>query len=258
MDEATPISPWRFYKVGLIVTGKGESNFLPALFRALTESGTCTFQFVRKISQRSPMTSEKKTLRMVGTGKQIPTKDEQEIGIPAREWLLEGNTRLLLLVDDLEHDRRDAKGAIFDRYRKALDTMLRSEEQQARASVHFLVNMLEAYYFADAAAVNAVLGTSLSDATGDVEEIRHPKNDLKTLYAGFDEIEHGKAIVRGLKVEHVLDNLATCASLRVIFGWCAQSMGMELGPRFRLDSGAHDVITGRQLGGIRRAASSSS
>ena len=47
------------------------------------------------------------------------------------------------------------------------------------ASVHFLVNMLEAYYFAHAAATNGVLGTELEDFEGDVESIRHPKNDLK-------------------------------------------------------------------------------
>ena len=121
-------------------------------------------------------------------------------------------------------------------------------EQSARASVHFLVNMLEAYYFADTAAVNAVLGTDLSDHPGDVEDIRHPKEDLKKLYPGFDEVTHGGAIVKRLDVEHVLDEPLTCASLRVLFGWCVQAMGGEPGSRFRLDTGIHDVVTGPQLG----------
>ena len=252
MTEAAA-SSWRFYKVGLLVTGKGEEQFLPALLRSLTRSGTCSFQVVKRIRQRSAITSEKRRIAMVGTGKEIPTEDEREIGLTARNWLKDDAARLLLLVDDLEHDRRGQKRAIFDRYRTALDTMLRSDEQRARASVHFLVNMLEAYYFADAAAVNDALGTDLSDHAGDMEEIRHPKNDLKALYPGFDEITHGQAIVERLDLEHVLDNPATCASLRVLFHWCVQAIGGEVGPRFRLDSGVHDEVTRPQIDRIHRA-----
>jgi hypothetical protein len=107
--------------------------------------------------------------------------------------------------------------------------------------------MLEAYYFADAAAVNAVLGTSLVDHAGDVEELRHPKNDLKKLYPGFDEVIHGEAIVKRLDVEHVLGNPQTCASLRTLFGWCVQATGGTVGASFCLDTGIHDVVTGSQL-----------
>jgi hypothetical protein len=252
-DVAAP-APWRFYKIGLLVTGKGEEQFLPKLLRALTRAGTCSFQVLGRIRQRSAITSQKRTIAMVGTGKVIPTEDEQAIGLPARSWLQSDPNRLLLLVDDLEHDRSDARRAIFARYRTALDTMLRTEEQRARASVHFLVNMLEAYYFANAAAVNAVLGTSISDHVGDVEEIRHPKNELKALHRGFDEVAHGRDIVERLDAERVLDDPATCASLRVLFGWCVLATGGELGPRFRLDSGVHDVVTGPQLGRIVRRA----
>jgi hypothetical protein len=227
--------------------GQGEEQFLPELLRSLTRAGTCSFQVVKRIRQRSAITSEKRRLAMVGTGKVIPTEDEKEIGLTARNWLRDDVARLLLLVDDLEHDRREQKRAIFERYRKTLDTML-SEVQQARASVHFLVNMLEAYYFAHAAAVNNVLDTSLSDHPGDVEEIRHPKNDLKALHPGFDEVTHGQTIAEQLDVEHVLDNPVTCASLRVLFGWCVRATGGEIGPRFRLDCGVHDEVTGPQLG----------
>ena len=45
---------------------------------------------------------------------------------------------------------------VFGRYRAALDTVL-SEDQARRAAVHFFVNMLEAYYFADTRAVNSML-----------------------------------------------------------------------------------------------------
>jgi Domain of unknown function (DUF4276) len=254
MTDATAPAPWRFYKIRLLVTGKGEEQFFPELLRSLTRAGTCSFQVVKRIRQRSAITSEKRAIAMIGTGKVIPTEDEKDIGLTARNWLLADPGKLLLLIDDLEHDRREQKRAIFSRYRAALDTMLRTEEQRARASVHFLVNMLEAYYFADAAAVNNVLGTSLSDHAGDVETIRHPKNDLKALYPGFDEVTHGQAIARRLDVEHVLDNPETCASLRVLFHWCVQATGGDIGHRFRLDSGVHDEVTRPQIDRIRRVA----
>ena len=114
--------------------------------------------------------------------------------------------------------------------------------------MHFLVNMLEAYYFADAAAVNEHLGTSLSDYAGDVEDVRHPKNEIKKLSPGFDEVRHGAAIVRTLDLEHVLDNPETCGSLRVLFAWCVKALGLTTGAQFRLDSGIMDVVTGPQLG----------
>lgn len=247
-DMAAPDS-WRFCKIGLLVTGKGEEQFLPELLRTLTDAGTCSFRVLRRIGQHSAITSQRRRLAMVGTGKVIPTEDEREIGLPARKWLQADPTKLLLLIDDLEHDRREAKRAIFDRYRKALDEIL-SEEQRARASVHFLVNMVEAYFFADAAAVNAVLGTSISDHVGDVEDIRHPKNALKALHPGFDEVTHGRAIAGKLDLTRVLDDPQTCASLRGLFGWCTLATGGALGPQFRLDSGAYDAITGPQLGRI--------
>lgn len=48
-----------------------------------------------------------------------------------------------MLIDDLEYNRKDQAEQIFQRYRQILDSIL-SEEQQQRASVHFLVNMIEA------------------------------------------------------------------------------------------------------------------
>lgn len=60
----------------------------------------------------------------------------------------------------LEKGRRKPNRNIFDPILRA---------NKSRASVHFLVNMLEAYYFADADRVNAVLATSLQDDEGDIE-----------------------------------------------------------------------------------------
>jgi len=245
MNEETAQVPFHFFKIGLIVTGKGERRFMPVFLRALTDSGRCTFKVLRKISQRSPVTSPRKQLKMVGSGKLIPDKDAHDIGFPAREWLSQNDDHLLLLIDDLEFDRREWKPKIFSRYREALDKILPSR-LHAHASVHFMVNMVEAYYFAHAAAVNAVLGTNLSDYQGDVETIRHPKNKLKGYYPGFDEVEHGEAIVKGLDLDHVLYNPNTCASLRAMFAWCHLSMGIPCGSRFQLAEGIEDRLTGAQ------------
>ena len=76
--------------------------------------------------------------------------------------------------------------------------------------------MLEAYYFADATAVNSVLGTDLEDFDGDVETIPHPKNMLKRIVAAlgpdrsFDEVVDGRAIVQQLDVVKVLSRPETC------------------------------------------------
>jgi hypothetical protein len=42
---------------------------------------------------------------------------------------------------------------------------------------------------------------------GDVETIRHPKNELKKLYPGFDEVKNGGCILDCLNVEHFLSRL---------------------------------------------------
>ena len=106
--------------------------------------------------------------------------------------------------------------------------------------------MLEAYYFADSAATNRALGQSVlaQDHDGDVEEIPHPKNELKRIHPGFDERAHGALIVPGLDLDHVLDRPETCRFLRSLFGWCVERMSAscevhdaELPSRFRLVDG---------------------
>ncbi|MCI0638215.1 MAG: DUF4276 family protein [Gemmataceae bacterium] len=233
---------WRFVRFGLLVTGKGEERFLPRLFRALTENGQCTFQVIARISQLSPIVSTKKKLKMVGVGKQIPTKDE-EIGIAARMFLQKHADSYVVVIDDLEGSRVQFAKDVFERYRRLLDTMLKPFGLQDRASVHFLANMMEAYYFADARAINEVMGTTWADYDGDVEELAHPKNDLKTKLAGFDEIDHGKKIVDRLDLRHVLSRPDTCAFLRTIIGWCVRAMGIPVGVEFRLVDGNYSEIT---------------
>jgi hypothetical protein len=75
-----------FFKFGLLVTGKTEEEHIPKLFKTVMELGICSFKVIRKVEQLSVRTSEKK-LKMVGTGKDIPNKDAERIGFPAREYL---------------------------------------------------------------------------------------------------------------------------------------------------------------------------
>jgi hypothetical protein len=184
------------------------------------QSGICSFEVITRIGQRGAITSEKRKLRMVGTGKKIPDRDASEIGIPARKYLNRGMGYFILLIDDLERDRRPQAREVFNRYRLALDKMLK-EDQGERASIHFLVNMLEAYFFADAAAINSVLNpsTPLQDFEEDVESIGHPKNKLKRIWPGFDEVSDGGLVLDSLDIEHVLSRPETCAScLPIGFG----------------------------------------
>jgi len=239
----------------LMVTGRGEQDFLPSLFRSLMDRTNCSFSILSRIGQRGPITSEARRLRMVGSGQAIPTSDEQELGMPARRFLRDKPTHYLLLIDDIELDRRPQIAEVFTRYRKALDTMLRPDEGQ-RAAVHFFANMLEAYYFADSRAVNQVLGRGIiaRDYDGDPEDIPHPKNELKAICAGFDERRDGALIVRALDIDHVLSTPETCRYLRSLFGWCVEQVLVaadvwdeQLATRYRLADGHREELTRSQV-----------
>jgi hypothetical protein len=242
-EPETLEAPFTFHHFGLIVTGEGERQALTHLFRSLMIHGCCHFTIIRRIGQRSPQTSERVKLKMVNTGKLIPNKDVEEIGLPARTFL-DGPTKHVILVDDLEADRAPQAQQVYDRYRAALDTILK--EQRSQASVHFLINMLEAYYFADAASVNAILGTQLTDYETDVEAIPHPKNQLKKLFPGFDETKHGLEILKRLDIPHILSNPLTCASLRTLFKWCWISFGSPQEERFCFQTGQLYSVTSDQ------------
>ena len=239
-----------YFHFGLIVTGETEQQHLPKLFRSLMEVGICTFEVIRRVGQLKVITSVER-LKALGNGKDIPSIDAK-IGLAARKYLMTDVCHFVLLIDDLEYDRGDQAQQVFGRYRLALDTIL--NELKHRASVHFLVNMLEAYYFANTQAINAILKTSLSDDEGDVEEIRHPKNKLKGLYSCFDEIKHGGAILNKINIEHILSRPDACASLRTLFAWCVKVLEtysdhdcVDFYDKYRLHDGKLSEITGTQL-----------
>ena len=250
----TADSTWAFCRIALLVTGKGEEKFLPGLFRSLEAEGHCTFGVSHRVRQLRPLTSARRKLRIVGSGKLIPTQDEQ-LGFLARKCLAADTYNFVILIDDLEHEGSLQAVEVFQRYRGAFDTMLTSAEHRARTSVHFLVNMLEAYYFAHAEAVNNVLGTNLSDFVGDVETIRHPKNELKRRCPGFDEIVHSRQIVDRLDTEHVLSNPETCRWLRTLFGWCSRAIGREFTDVYQLKEGLYSDITKHQIDALTSLAS---
>ena len=239
-----------YFHFGLIVTGQTEEQHLPKLFKSLMATGICIFEVIRRVDQLKVITSEKR-LKALNNGKDIPSIDAK-IGLVARRYLMTDVCHFVLLIDDLEYDRRDEAQQVFDRYRLALDTIL--DTLKPRASVHFLVNMLEAYYFADAQTVNAVLGTTLSDYEGDVETIRNPKSDLRAEYHGFREIDDGGRILDQIDIERVLSCPDACASLRTLFAWCVKVLETYsdhdcggLYDKYRLHDGKLSEITLTQL-----------
>ena len=242
---------YAFFRFGLIVTGETERQHLQKLFKSLEQSGTCNFRVIRRVDQLGAITSASR-LEGLRNGKKILSADEK-IGAVARRNLATSTYDFVLLIDDLEHERSDQAQQIFDRYRMALDTVL--DTLKHRASVHFLVNMLEAYYFADAQAINDCVGTSLSDHEGDVETIRNPKSDLRREYQGFREIEHGGRILDRIDIERVLSRPDTCASLRALFAWCVEVLAQhpnfdraDFYEKYRLHDGKLSEITRTQLG----------
>ena len=241
---------WAFFRFGLIVTGETEQQHLQKLFKSLEQSGTCNFRVIRRIDQLGAITSASR-LEGLGNGKKILSEDEK-IGLAARKYLMTDACHFVLLIDDLEHNRRDQAQQVFDRYRTALDTVL--DTLRHRASVHFLVYMLEAYYFADAQAINAVLGTALSDYEEDVETIRNPKSDLRQIHPSFTEIDDGGEILDQINIERVLSRPNACASLRTLFAWCVKVLETysnlncaDFHDKYRLHDGKLSEITGMQL-----------
>ena len=156
-------------RFGLIVTGKGEEESLPQFFRVLMAKAYCVFTVIRRVGQRNPITAPTRLLRMVGNRQRIPTRDEEEIGLPVLLFLRRHRGSYAMVVDDLEGTHRDIAAQVFARYRTALNEALTTSNLHKREAVHFLVNMLEAYYFADSRAVNSVAGAEVIAGDSPIE-----------------------------------------------------------------------------------------
>ncbi len=243
-----------FFRFGLIVTGEGEAEFLPKLFRSIMAAANCTFIVIRKSEQLSPITSERRLIKMVGRNEIIPPTDELQYGIPTRLFLQKYPNSFVLVIDDLEGARREQVNAVFNRYRLALNQMLEKFGLSQRASVHFLVNMLEAYYFAHADAVNVAAEAEIlaQDHAEDVENIGHPKNQMKQIWHGFDEVQHGSVVLDELDLHHVLQHHERCCWLRTLFHWCISRIPTgsvwdnQLSQSFRLPDGCRIPMTENQ------------
>ncbi len=253
---------WRFVKFGLVVTGDGERDCLTDLFRPIMATGKCNFSVILQTGQRNPF-SEKKALEYRLKGKLIPNKDEN-IVLQIRRWVSEDEAHSAIWLDDLESAQRPNAAAKYQRLRTAFDTMVSQVPLlKRRFAVHFLVNMLEAYYFADVAALNILniqsdpsrppANFSLSNHDGDCENLRHPKNELKRMAwdlasgCSFDEKAHAAPVLQCLDVDRVLGNPRTCRALRTLVAWCWETLGEERTERFQLRDGAYWNVTAGQL-----------
>ena len=246
--------PIPFIKFGLLVTGDCEQVHLPEMFRILMATRRCRFEVIGKIGQRNPRSNQRQ-LKMVGSGKKIPDKDAEQIGLPARKYLNALPSNRVLLIDDLEAGRRNMWREVFTRYRLALETM--NEGKSDRFAVFFLVNMLEAYFFCDPELLNRLLKPRRKFAMicGDAEElIVHPKKELQSRVKRYRELLHGGALLREMDLFQVLGRLDTCGSLRALFAWCVKTLDLvpgidihDLRKRLRLHDGIVNIITGPQL-----------
>ena len=224
---------------GLVVSGHSEADFLPSLFRRLTQNGDCFFSIRARVTQRRLIGRENQPNAVVGTRAPIMPKDVEEIGGPVQRFITRNPCHFILIVDDLEDDQEIAQ-AIFDRYCSILDSVL-GPDYRERSSMHFLCPMIEAYFFRDVDAINRTLRLNLNpaDQPADVEQIHSPKGKLKTEcqhhQRGYDERDDGQSIVANLNVGLLLADPNSCGYLRVLFAWCmeqiivhAQTIGMPL------------------------------
>jgi hypothetical protein len=237
---------WQVFHFGLLVTGRTEEKHLSKLFSHLQNQhevqGHCHFEVIRFVNQLRPK-KKKQPINIIGKNKAIPDK-ATHIGFAARKYINKSEHHHVLLIDDLEYEWKEQAFDVFQVYREIFDVILKAKKN--RAAVHFLVYMLEAYYFADANAINSVLSTDLKDYEADVETIRHPKGQLKRLFKGFDEIQHGGQILSLLDVEHVLSNKENCASLRTLYQWCWEKMGQVATKKYQLLNGKLSEVTRSQ------------
>jgi hypothetical protein len=217
-------------RVGLIVTGKGEEDSLHEVFNhALMPHANCLFSIIGRVPQLPPATASKAQIKITGTSRQAESWDER-IGLWALGFLRQYPGSLVVVLDDIEHDRRPVIDRVFGRYRDALDSVLAKPGLSGRTSVHFLANMKEAYYFAHSSAVNGVAGAAVlaADHPTDVEQIRDPKNSLAAVWPGkFRERRDGNEIIRALDLAHILARPQECCWLRAMVAWCLDRFNQQ-------------------------------
>ncbi len=238
---------WKYVHFGLVVTGEGERDFLPGLFRELAATKHANFFVLRQTGQRTQL-SQGRIEDYLKQGKQVPDRDA-DIALVIRRHVADAD-RYALWIDDLESDSRANAQPKLERLTRALDVVIgKWPSLRERCSAHCLVNMVEAYYFLHADAVTSVLKVDFKEHDGDCENLRHPKNELKRLAGrgNFDEKEHGGQIVGRLDLDRILADPARCRALRTLVAWCWEAIGEPRGERFRLSDGVYWDVTAPQL-----------
>lgn len=247
------MSGWRQIHLRLFVTGEGEEAFLATFFRQLRhfESGDVIITADYAFPQITVATSAKKLAKH---GKEVLEKIDKAAVKKIRPLLLTSTEHYAVLVDDLETERRFLAESQFNFYQEQIHRILDARpEIKNRFSVHFFVNMIEAYYFKHPEVANEVCGTLLDEHPGDVENIRHPKNRLKDLVSKldrgqkFDEVVHGAAIAKKLDLPKVLEHPQHCRALRTLVAWIWEAIGRERGKEYQLQHGLYWDVTATQL-----------
>lgn len=240
---------WRHFKIRLFVTGQSEFAVLPRMLSELTLSGRCSI--TPEIAFKQLGVSTKRLVNR--SGKAVAGKAEQ-IGLKIRGWIQASTENLAIIVDDLEHERRGEAASLFKRYNDAVLPFLNVDPSFVRRfSVHFLVNMLEAYYFRQVAVINEVCGTTMPSHEGNVENLRHPKNRIDDAIRQvnprqrFREIDDGREIAKKLSLTTILDDPKSCRALRTLVAWIVERIGDGSADRYRLREGEYWDITVGQL-----------
>lgn len=256
MTEASPdvvssTSEWRRAKFFLIVTGEAERDSLKELFRRFCHWSfhLATFTVTRRNGQHRP--------RAVTKGDSVPPKELgtkldspkaiEQAWLDARKHLRDEDS-FVLLVDDLEWERKDEIERVFATY-SPRPVLFGDSTSAGRVGVFFLRMMREAYYWADLSAVESLLGQPRSspNVPDDVEEIRNPKGLIEGKWPNFKDREHAGPILKALDVDWVLADPTTCASLRTLYAWCSRAMGFRDAERFQLRDGRRCPVTSPQI-----------
>ena len=227
---------WTYFTIGVWVTGEGEQKFMPAFLRELSGTGRCSVVVQQRIGQLTAR-GQKRKLKMVGKGQHVSTRQE-DIALRIRGFLQASDLNLALLVDDLE--KRSVAEA-YTIYREPIDRVTPDENMRKRASVNFLVPMVEAYFLADAEAVKQSIGVTVPALGQDPETVSGPKGKLKTYCkeasVDYNEKEHGEKLAGAIDLQKVLGESDHCKSLRTLMKWCLSRIGEPITDRFQLSSG---------------------
>lgn len=224
----------------------------------------CAARIVRKSLPNLPRRVEVDVVRRVPQRPRIrlrnktPTRsqiipDHQKLALDLPKLLAQNPDRYFLWLDDLEKGEDRQNPTSHYRYYRDLIEGAVTGDFRRRCSVHFLVNMLENYFFGHTSVVNEVLKTSLTDHDGDCENIRSAAGKLNEFAKSvsqssqYHKTTHGTEIARKLDIERILGNPQTCRALRTLVAWCWNTVGEQPTGRFQLAEGSFWSITAVQL-----------